>query len=373
MNIPVWRKILYAALVFLLFFGTLELVLRYVVKSPETAQSFVGERQFVNFLDSLATGERGAQRLYVTDRELLWKLRPSTAFEGYNFHRAVGKAPVPIRVTINEYGYRGAPYRPKAAPGALRILCLGDSNFFGYPLDDREVFPVRLEEELARRLPGRDVQVVNGGVPGYSSRQGKLFFQKTFAARDFDLVLISFLNNDAWPQPLSDREVMEKRRSVFYPLTRLLSRLEIYRFVARKLFLATGEEMRPRVPPERFVGNYEEMTGFFLKQGTPVIVTDFRAFKGYSRYSDLLRDFAVRHDGVAYFNVAAGLAEDFDAAAKRDRYPDLAARVVARWGTVALTDRPHLWAYAEFAPQHLNELGAVWLARRMSDAIIGSR
>ena len=45
-------------------------------------------------------------------------------------------------------GYRGPEIRD-ADPPPRRVLCLGDSNFFGYPLDDEHVFPRVLAETHA--------------------------------------------------------------------------------------------------------------------------------------------------------------------------------------------------------------------------------
>jgi lysophospholipase L1-like esterase len=71
---------------------------------------------------------------------------------------------------INEGGYRG-PLRPAGDhPGVVRVLVLGESCAFGYGVPYADTFSSRLEEIL--RASGRDVEVVNGGVIGYTVRQG---------------------------------------------------------------------------------------------------------------------------------------------------------------------------------------------------------
>ena len=42
-------------------------------------------------------------------------------------------------------------------------------------------------------------------------------------------------------------------------------------------------------------------------------------------------------------------------------YPKQAERVRNRWGPEKLLNQGHLWYYAEFDPEHLNEVGAAVL------------
>ena len=71
---------------------------------------------------------------------------------------------------INQGGYRG-PFRPAGEhPGVLRVLVLGESCTFGYGVPNADTFSSRLEEILARH--GRNVEVLNAGVIGYTVRQG---------------------------------------------------------------------------------------------------------------------------------------------------------------------------------------------------------
>ena len=68
------------------------------------------------------------------------------------------------RVRVGEDGFRSVPTPP--APGAARIVVLGDSYAFGYGVDDDETFAYR----LAGLLRGR-AEVRNWGVPGYNLAQ----------------------------------------------------------------------------------------------------------------------------------------------------------------------------------------------------------
>lgn len=59
---------------------------------------------------------------------------------------------------------------PAVAAETVRIVALGDSLTAGYGLDGEDSFPARLEAALRER--GHDVEVINAGVSGDTSRGG---------------------------------------------------------------------------------------------------------------------------------------------------------------------------------------------------------
>jgi lysophospholipase L1-like esterase len=72
--------------------------------------------------------------------------------------------------TINSHGYRGAEFARPKPPGVFRVLAIGGSTTFDVCVtDDGAAWTSRLEEALRRRFPGRAIEVVNGGMPGYTS------------------------------------------------------------------------------------------------------------------------------------------------------------------------------------------------------------
>ena len=70
------------------------------------------------------------------------------------------------QVTTNSMGLRGR--EPTATAVPPRVLAVGDSSVFGFGLADEQTFPAQLERLLA---PAGAIQVVNGGVPGYTCPQ----------------------------------------------------------------------------------------------------------------------------------------------------------------------------------------------------------
>src|SRR5205823_1433580 len=94
--------------------------------------------------------------LYVADRDLGFRLAPSFVVDG--------------ELITNALGLRERDLSVAKRPGTIRILCLGDSFTFGMtPLD--QSWPKILERRLQRRFPGRSLEVINAGVPRYSTYQ----------------------------------------------------------------------------------------------------------------------------------------------------------------------------------------------------------
>jgi hypothetical protein len=85
--------------------------------------------------------------------ELIWRLRPSPSGP----------------LATNELGLRDGPYR---ADADFKILLLGDSVSWGNGINDSDaLYASRLEVELNGQGRGISYEVINSGVPGYSTFQ----------------------------------------------------------------------------------------------------------------------------------------------------------------------------------------------------------
>ncbi len=72
--------------------------------------------------------------------------------------------------TINSHGYRGAEFERPKPHGAFRVFTIGGSTVFDVSVtNDDATWTRRLEEGLRARFAGRAIEVVNGGVPGYTT------------------------------------------------------------------------------------------------------------------------------------------------------------------------------------------------------------
>jgi lysophospholipase L1-like esterase len=113
--------------------------------------------------------------------------------------------------TTNALGLRGPEVQVPKPKDRFRVVVLGGSVAWGLgsTADERTVAGW-LQAELRARLPGRDLEVVNAGQPGFVSGQELLLFHRSLAALAPDLVLLLDGYNDVeadltnptsdWPQ-----------------------------------------------------------------------------------------------------------------------------------------------------------------------------
>jgi len=97
-------------------------------------------------------------------------------------------------VQINALGLRGPEIARTPPPGRTRILALGDSMTFGFYLEESHTWPARLEALL--RSEGRDVEVVNAGVGGWTISSETLFLEQRALALAPAHVVVAFCAND---------------------------------------------------------------------------------------------------------------------------------------------------------------------------------
>lgn len=99
-------------------------------------------------------------------------------------------------IQVNDQGFRGSKLPKLEAPGKV-ILALGDSTTFGWGVSNDETYPAQLE----RLLGSETLRVVNGGVPGYTSAQVRVYLEELLAPESPvrpDLLLLSVSWNDIW-------------------------------------------------------------------------------------------------------------------------------------------------------------------------------
>jgi lysophospholipase L1-like esterase len=109
----------------------------------------------------------------------------------------------PERGEHNSQGFRAPKDKLYGRdPEALTIACLGESSTYGLRVAPEHSYPSRLERELSGRLPGRRVEVVNAGVPGYSTPNILALLSLRVVPLKPDLVLLYAGFNDAWTRLL---------------------------------------------------------------------------------------------------------------------------------------------------------------------------
>jgi lysophospholipase L1-like esterase len=128
---------------------------------------------------------QGGDRMIVAspDPVLIHEYRPSHRVEHHG-----------VEYRTNASGFRDREFAPKA-PGAFRILAVGDSVTFGFREAAQEAFPQQLERRLADR-PGSSIEVFNLGVAGYNALQEVRLLETRGLALQPDLLLLAYVMND---------------------------------------------------------------------------------------------------------------------------------------------------------------------------------
>lgn len=207
--------------------------------------------------------------VFQKDRDLFWRLRPdqvvtSKFFEGKTYR-------------INSLGLRGREV--SKVKTKRRILALGNSCTFGWGVSYEETYVKRLEVFLDGAY-----DVINGAIPGYSSFQGRRFFERGLVQLQPDILLILFVWNDHWAaaSQIADKDQQFPPQAII-ACQNLLSRFHSYRLL--KKLLLSGIEQEPdslfdrkapiyRVGLEDFRKNLRDICRLARSKGTtPILLT----------------------------------------------------------------------------------------------------
>ena len=130
-------------------------------------------------------------QFFKRDHKLFWKFWPNQVIQS-NFM-------VAGEYRINSFGLRNKEFSLEKPKDAFRIVCLGNSNTFGWKQNEENAYPRQLQRLFDRNLPGQKIEVINAGITGYSSYQGKIFLRKDILGFKPDLVLVNYGWNDLLP------------------------------------------------------------------------------------------------------------------------------------------------------------------------------
>lgn len=100
-------------------------------------------------------------------------------------------------VTINSLGFRGREIAQEKPKNGYRIICLGGSTTFGTgPLKEENNWPDQLERLLQAEYKQRQIEVINAGVPGYTTADSLINLELRLLDLSPDLIIINHLSND---------------------------------------------------------------------------------------------------------------------------------------------------------------------------------
>ncbi len=145
----------------------------------------------------------GHTPLYQPHHWLVYALKP-----GYRSPRHT--------VRHNSLGFRGAEISADKPVNTYRIVALGASDTYCTAIaDDAKTYPALLEEHLSKRYPGVTIEVVNAGVPGYTSAEILMNLQFKVLDLSPDMLIPYHAHNDIHPrrQPVFSGDYTGYRKS----------------------------------------------------------------------------------------------------------------------------------------------------------------
>ncbi|HIG45411.1 MAG TPA: hypothetical protein EYQ20_02925 [candidate division Zixibacteria bacterium] len=176
-HLPLWKKALFSLLITTVFFLGLEAAIRvrdYVTGRSDSIWHY-GYRPPTN-------------SLYLDHPFLGVVLNPLARYDTGTY-----------AITINSLGYRGKVFHREKSPETYRIVCLGASSTLGVGVPDNETYSVHLDSLLNARVPIRRFEVINAGVPGYTSAECLINFSMRVMDLQPDMVTIYLGYNDFKP------------------------------------------------------------------------------------------------------------------------------------------------------------------------------
>ncbi|MCX8070847.1 MAG: SGNH/GDSL hydrolase family protein [Candidatus Binatia bacterium] len=189
------------------------------------------------------------ERCNVPLNSVFWVCDPVLGFRASPYFEQLG-------VKLNRLGLRGPdPTREKR--GEVQVLALGDSCTFGILPDPKTVLSAPYPELLARRGAERwgegRLQVINAGVPGYSTLQALLLLRSKLRSLRPDLVTVRFGWNDHFAGGrLAQLSYREPVSPVLLLAEDWLLTTELYAFARRlgmELTYRNSSETAPPRPP----------------------------------------------------------------------------------------------------------------------------
>lgn len=213
-------------------------------------------------------------------------------------------------VSTNNDGLRAPLFSVDADPDTWRIMTLGCSTTFGWGVRDEETYPARLGVHL-REAGHRDVEVVNGGQPGYTSFQGRWLWDRLLKDYNPDVVLIGYVVQDARKAAYSDKSQAILQSDSRFLKDNFLYQLRSYLWLRSALGQVqirakerNGDQGGVfRVPPE----DYAENLRYLVRQiqangGQPVLFGYPLERSGYTGEHRRILQAAAEVEGVPFFD-----------------------------------------------------------------------
>jgi len=262
----------------------------------------------------------------------------------------------------------------------VRIVVLGDSSTFGWGVEHFESYAEQLGTALARRwsTDRSRIEIVNLGVPGYSTFQGRVLLERFALGLGPDLIVWSYLSNDGAMTGESDQATYQKRIGASGALlaalhqSRAFETLEAWSAVARERLqpaaaLDPHDATQRNIPSYRVAAaNLRSVVDLARGHGVPIVLVG-QCTRGEP--AAMMANIA-RTTDTPYLDATALLDGSIEAMMTEERFADLRGTQRERYGSEDL-ERHSKWL--AFLPDtcHPNAVGHQLVADALADVIAG--
>lgn len=176
----IFKRIVLCLIICSIFFAFLEIVARLCLR-----HIYDKEGEYKIYSSFLPQHEG-----FVEDKYLFWKFSPNWR----------GKRSG-VSWNSNSFGLRDVEFPMKKPSNTFRILSLGESGACGTNVELGETYSKQLEKLLNRdnNNPELQFQVINAGMPSYTSFQGLIYLKRYGLKFQPDLIMTYFVSSDDLP------------------------------------------------------------------------------------------------------------------------------------------------------------------------------
>jgi lysophospholipase L1-like esterase len=314
--------------------------------------------------------------VYEWDRWRFYRLRPDREVSFLDLF-APREAREATRWTVHTgpQGYRTPAFAPKKAPGVRRVVALGDSSTFGWGVEDAEPYPARLQRALSQQSDGKQRwEVLNLGVPGYSTFQGRVMLEREALPLAPDLITFSFLSNDGAMTGEADRTTYAQREGWIGTLLELLHHSRAYETLEAWIGRLRGSAAtRPRSDVRNISGydeaggNVREAVDAARRAGVPLVLIA-NCVRGPA--AAVLAKIS-GETGAPYLDATALVEAAVPRIASAPEFAQDREQLTARYGARALAANPQLYG---FLPDlcHPNAVGHRLIADALAEIVAKS-
>ncbi|MCJ7586777.1 MAG: GDSL-type esterase/lipase family protein [Candidatus Aminicenantes bacterium] len=340
---------------------------------------FIAQDVFQQIKDNMLPAE-AAEWLgcFRVARDVQYKLKPDSRFRVSNtVNRMELKSGLRVVIESNREGFRTRNLSKTKRPGVFRILFLGDSTTFGWGVEQDERFSDLLEKRLNAAGTGICYEIVNLGLPGYSSYQGRIALDLYGLGYSPDMVILSFGANDSREVPKVVKRMIQRpnwKEKAAVALSglktaRLLQKIMITRRnpMERIRAMRTAEGSEPFVTLDEFRANLKSIIEVGRRKGIETVILPLCCPLDYLAAQSAL----AKRENVRIIDGTFILLDTVQAIQQGQREPALARHYEELYGMDLLRSRRLLYVTNDTC--HPNILGHRILADALFDRIFRER